>query len=142
MAGRHLAVSVVGAAAGAGGKSCRTHSGTGLCIDGTGERNSAGGRAGRRSATDGHDGKADDGFASRRTAGIGSVDAGNGADSLGRGEHLRGGNNLADGWGNHDGFGLVESGDYRECQRCRSRSGGGRERQCSGICDGDERPCI
>ena len=37
---------------------------------------------------------------------------------------------------------VVESGDYRECQRCRSRSGGGRERQCSGICDGDERPCI
>ena len=68
------------------------------------------------------------------------LDAGNGADSLGRGEHLRGGNNLADGWGNHDE--LVESGDYRECQRCRSRSGGGRERQCSGICDGDERPCI
>ncbi len=47
------AVSAVGAAASAGGKSCRTHSGTGLCIDGTGERNSAGGRAGRRSAADG-----------------------------------------------------------------------------------------
>ena len=135
-------MSVVGAAASAGGKSCRTHSGTGLCIDGTGERNGAGRSTGRRSAADGYDGKADDGFASRRTAGIWCMDAGNGADSLGRGEHLRGGNNLADGWGNHDGFELVESGDYRECQRCRSRSGGGRERQCSGICDGDERPCI
>ena len=43
---------------------------------------------GRRSAADGHDGKADDGFASRRTAGIRCMDAGNGADSLGRGEHL------------------------------------------------------
>ena len=75
-------------------------------------------------------------------AGIRCMDVGNGADSLGRGEHLRGGNGLANRWGNHDGFGLIESGDYRECQRCRSRSGGGRERQCSGICDGDERPCI
>lgn len=82
MAGRHLAVSAVGAAASAGGKSCRTHSGTGLCIDGTGERNGAGGRAGRRSAADGHDGKADDGFVSGGTAGIWCMDAGNGADSL------------------------------------------------------------
>ena len=83
-----------------------------------------------------------EGFASRRTAGIRCMDAGNGADSLGRGEHLRGGNGLADGWGDHDGFGLVESGDYRKRQRCRSGAGRGRERQCSGVCDGDERPCI